>query len=82
MAMIVGQAKVDPVTGMAGAVYNALVSTRQAATITVNSTPVHLCPTPITAQMRVAYAAEAEAIATGVVQYIQANAAVVGSAVT
>lgn len=72
MAMSVGQAQADPVTGMAGMIYNSIVSSLQAQTI--NGTP--LCPTPIPANARKVYAALAEGIATGVYTSITTTALV------
>lgn len=68
MAMVVGQAHTDPVSGMAGRIYNAMTAATDAGLASAATTP----GTPA----RNSLASLCEAIATGVIAEIQANATV------
>lgn len=65
MAMVVGQAHTDPVSGLAGRIYTAWTSAGDSG-----------LSSPFTATQRAMFAAQCEAIATAVIAEIQANATV------
>lgn len=65
MAMSVGQAHTDPVSGLAGRIWTALLAASDSG-----------LSSPLTANQRNALAAMCEAIAAGVIAELQANATV------